>query len=102
MKGIPYVYYHGSEADFNILAMDLLGPSLQDLMVFCGNRFTLKTVLMLADQMLARVDSVHKKNFIHRDMKPENLLLDKDPNNPKITIIDFGTSGVIDPEKKMS
>ena len=49
MKGIPYVYYHGSEADFNILAMDLLGPSLQDLMVFCGNRFTLKTVLMLAD-----------------------------------------------------
>jgi len=39
---------------------------------------------------------------VHRDLKPENLLLDKDPVNPKVTIIDFGTSGIIDPAKKMS
>ena len=44
----------------------------------------------------------HQSGFVHRDLKPENLLLDKDSQNPKVTIIDFGTSGVIDPQKKMS
>jgi len=34
---------------------------------------------------------------VHRDLKPENMLLDKEPHNPKVTIIDFGTSGIIDP-----
>ena len=43
------MYYHGTEADFNILVMDMLGPSLADLFGFCGSRFSLKTVLMLAD-----------------------------------------------------
>jgi serine/threonine protein kinase len=70
VKGIPNIYYYGTEAEFNIMVMDMLGPSLDDLFKFCGQRFSLKTVLMLADQMIGRVDTVHKKNFIHRDMKP--------------------------------
>lgn len=39
---------------------------------------------------------------MHRDLKPENLLLDKTSDNPRVTIIDFGTSGVFDPSKKMN
>ncbi|CDW71069.1 casein kinase [Stylonychia lemnae] len=92
VKGIPYVYYHGTEADFNILVMDMLGPSLADLYTFCGNRFSLKTTLMLADQMLGRIDSVHKKNFIHRDMKPENFLMGIGRDSHTVYIIDFGLS----------
>ena len=92
VKGIPWVYYHGQEADFNILVMDMLGPSLSDLYAFCGNRFSLKTTLMLADQMLARVDSVHKKNFIHRDMKPENFLMGLGRESHNVYLIDFGLS----------
>lgn len=64
--GIPHIRWYGQERDYNVLVMDLLGPSLEDLFNFCSRRFTMKTVLMLADQMVGRIEFVHNKNFIHR------------------------------------
>ena len=43
--------WYGQEKDYNVLVMDLLGPSTEDLFNFCGRKFTMKTVLMLADQV---------------------------------------------------
>ena len=43
--------WYGQEKDYNVLVMDLLGPSLEDLFTFCSRRFTMKTTLMLADQV---------------------------------------------------
>lgn len=43
--------WFGQEKEYNVLVMDLLGPSLEDLFNFCGRRFTMKTVLMVADQV---------------------------------------------------
>lgn len=85
--GIPHIRYYAQEKDYNVLVMDLLGPSLEDLFNFCSRRFTMKTVLMLADQvrihftpltqlnllfhsplqMIGRIEFVHNKNFIHRE-----------------------------------
>ena len=52
LAGFTQLYWYGQEGDFNIMIMDLLGPSLNDLFEYCNKKFSLKTVLMLADQMV--------------------------------------------------
>lgn len=89
--GIPVVRWFGvHEKSYNVLVMDLLGPSLEDLFSFCSRRFSLKTVLMLADQMIARIEYMHNKSFLHRDLKPDNFLMGTGSSCGKVYIIDFG------------
>ncbi|KAI4790427.1 hypothetical protein KUCAC02_034638 [Chaenocephalus aceratus] len=73
--GIPSIKWCGAEGDYNVMVMELLGPSLEDLFNFCSRKFSLKTVLLLADQMISRIEYIHSKNFIHRDVKPDNFLM---------------------------
>jgi serine/threonine protein kinase len=132
--GISNVKWFGVEGDYNVLVMDVLGPSLEDLFSFCNRKLSLKTVVMLADQMVCsttklsqschflvitllvslikmglgfplepscsifflllfveliwlntfslihfsqinRVEFIHSKSFLHRDIKPDNFLM---------------------------
>ena len=88
--GIPNVRWFGVEGEFNILVMDLLGPSLEDLFNFCSRKFSIKTVLMLADQLIARTENLHAKCFIHRDIKPDNFLMGLGKRANQVYMIDFG------------
>lgn len=88
--GIPDTHWFGVEGDFNILVMDLLGQSLEDLFNACNRRLTLKTVLMVADQMISRVEYIHTKNFIHRDIKPDNFIMGTGRKANQVYVIDFG------------
>lgn len=90
VAGIPKCYDYKEEADYNILVMDLLGPSLQDMLTYCGNHFSLKTTLIIADQLLTRCEYMHSKNFIHRDIKPDNFLIGLGKQSHIIYLIDFG------------
>ena len=88
--GLPTVHYFGVEGEFNVMVVDLLGPSLEDLFMFCSRKFTLRTVLMLAEQMLSRVEYLHSKSFVHRDIKPDNFLMGRGDKATVLNVIDFG------------
>ncbi|KAI9811480.1 MAG: casein kinase I [Pycnora praestabilis] len=90
--GIPNVYYFGQEGLHNILVIDLLGPSLEDLFDHCNRRFSTKTVVMVAKQMLSRVQTIHEKNLIYRDIKPDNFLIGRPGSKSAnvIHVVDFG------------
>lgn len=51
--GVPWMMWSGKQGDYNVMVIDLLGPSLEDLFKICNKHFTLKTVLLLADQMVS-------------------------------------------------
>jgi casein kinase 1 delta/casein kinase I family protein HRR25 len=88
--GIPQVRWFGQECDFYVLVHDLLGPSLEDLFNYCGRRFSLKTILLIADQAISRIESIHSKGFLHRDIKPDNFLMGVGRQGNKLYTIDFG------------
>jgi len=50
--GVPTIFHYGEEGDYFVLAEELLGPSLEDLFNYCGRKFSLKTTLLLALQIV--------------------------------------------------
>ncbi|CCK70817.1 casein kinase I homolog KNAG_0F01490 [Huiozyma naganishii CBS 8797] len=90
--GIPQAYYFGQEGLHNILVIDLLGPSLEDLFDWCGRRFSVKTVVQCAVQMITLLEDLHSRDLIYRDIKPDNFLVGRQghPEANNIHLIDFG------------
>lgn len=83
-------YFEKTVGNYSVLVMDLMGPSLEDLFNTCGRKFSLKSVLMLADQMLQRIEYLHYKNFLHRDIKPDNFVTGLGQHARHIYLLDFG------------
>jgi len=63
------VYEFGDYYPYYVLVMELLGPSLEDLFNLCNRRFSVRTVCLVADQLLQRIELFHSKSFLHRDIK---------------------------------
>ena len=64
--------------------------------------FSEQDAAKIIKQILSAINYCHQKNIVHRDLKPENLLMNRDVSDPKITIIDFGTSGLFEPGEQMN
>ncbi|KAF8596476.1 kinase-like protein [Ceratobasidium sp. AG-I] len=84
------VWWFGTKCDYNAMVFDQLGPSLKDLFNIRNRKFSLKTVLLLADQLISHVEYIHSRNFIHRDIKPDNFLMGIGKRGNQVNVIDFG------------
>ncbi|KAK8888966.1 hypothetical protein M9Y10_033707 [Tritrichomonas musculus] len=84
------LYYFGIEIKTCAMVIDFLGKSLESARIECGGKLSVKTVLMLADQMISSVQFLHCCNLIHRDIKPDNFMMGVNDTSNQIFLIDFG------------
>ena len=89
---VPRFYWCGCKPNSTFLVMELLGKNLEDLFKECNKKFTLKTVLMMADQMISSLEFIHSKGYLHRDINPRNICVGLAEKASNFYSIDFGLS----------
>jgi serine/threonine-protein kinase len=76
------------------IAMELLrGENLTELLMRTGGPLDPSLVQQLAIQILAALDAAHVAGVVHRDLKPDNIYLVRDPSAPgavRVKVLDFG------------
>jgi serine/threonine protein kinase len=90
--GIPRIFKYRQGQKHNYLIMELLGKSIEKLFSENEKCFTYKTIFQIGYQMIERIQYVHYKGYIHRDIKPGNFVIGRGEKNKIIYIIDFGLS----------
>ena len=88
--GIPDILLYDTIDNYHILIESLLGKSLEVLFLESLYNFTIKDIAMIGIQILYRLEYIHNKYIIHRDIKPDNFVIGQGSNNNMIYIIDFG------------
>eukprot|EP00744_Colponema_vietnamica_P008525 GILI01012154.1.p1 GENE.GILI01012154.1~~GILI01012154.1.p1 ORF type:complete len:454 (+),score=43.98 GILI01012154.1:85-1362(+) len=88
--GLPRLRWFAAEGDYNVLVMDLLGPSIEELFEYCRRQFDLKSVYMIIEQMIQRLEYMHAMQYLHRDIKPENFVMGLGRRAHHVYVIDLG------------
>ncbi|KAI0763491.1 kinase-like domain-containing protein [Trametes elegans] len=97
--GIPSVHWSGRDGNHAVLILDRLGPNLGALQRFCRGSFTLRTICMLAEQLLSSLEFVHSRGVIVCDLKPQNIAMGVGKNANVAYLLDFGHARLyIDPD----
>jgi serine/threonine protein kinase len=89
---ITQIYAATTEGQYNIMLMDLLGQSLEDLFAQNNKQLSIKTVLQVGEQMVERIEYMHERQVLHRDIKPDNFLMGIGKNQHILYVVDLGLS----------
>jgi len=88
---VPRLYWFGSDAGYNIMALELLGPSLDVAFERCSRKFSLTTTVRIAQQMIHLVGFLHERDYLHRDLKPNNFCVGlHGDDRSRVYVVDFG------------
>jgi casein kinase 1 epsilon len=90
--GIPKIYGYLETVDYNIMIMELLGKSLENLFQENDKSFPMNFIFKLAIDIITIIEKFHSRGFIHRDIKPNNFLFNYGKNHEQIYLMDFGLS----------
>ncbi|KAG1889863.1 kinase-like domain-containing protein [Suillus subluteus] len=88
--GIPHTLWFGRESVYHALALELLGPSLHQLFLANHRKFSLLDVVNIGDQLLSRLEYIHSHNYVHGNIKLQNILMGLRSLKNTAFIIDFG------------
>lgn len=101
-QGFPTVKEYWRNTKFSFFAMSLLGDNLEKLFEACDRHFSQQTVLMIAEQLVARLETFHQETgHVHRDIKPENLLMGMGQFKSTLYLVDLGLAKpFLDPDQK--
>ncbi|CAK75979.1 unnamed protein product (macronuclear) [Paramecium tetraurelia] len=91
-QGFPQIKFYGQERGYTYCIMTLLGKNLEQIFRKLGCVMNQTTVLRLAIQMIDRISVMHDNRFLHRDIKPDNFVIESGPNAKMLYLIDFGLS----------
>ncbi|KAI5187475.1 casein kinase 1 [Nematocida homosporus] len=86
--GFPKVEYFGEKSGYKFLVMEYLGMSLEDMLAIRNRKFSAKTIFIVAKRMIDLIETLHSTGRVHRDLKPDNFLIGRDPK--KLFLIDLG------------
>lgn len=91
-EGIPKLYYFGTEGDYNVLVLQRLHSTVEDLLLARGGRLSHLEAACVARQMVRVLESVHRRGIVHRDLKPENFMFETAEPDATLHLIDYGLS----------
>lgn len=88
--GLPLCHCAGREGKYNFALIDLYSDTLLNLLKKCKGIFKIKTFIMLAEQMLKRLEFLHRQGYLHRSISLKKFMIGLENNSKKLYMVGLG------------
>jgi serine/threonine protein kinase len=88
--GFSFMHWFGTEGEYNVLVTSSLGPTLESLFQICEGKISLKTILLLSDQIISRLEDLHAEDYVYGKIAPENLLMGREKFGAQVSVANLG------------